>query len=285
MSELKLKKLTSTNLSTIDRSTISSRKKLIKHKKSKSIESKENFIPYYKGFLKNNPNNKHIIIKRKEYHIPFCYEEKRFIWQNLNNIKIVDYNEKRNSKKRIYIKGNLEGGFINFLLKNKNNNTILNEINEFKDLLKNQKKKIENKNFGLKSCRVIIPENNYDKEDYYFKPQKKILKKNINILNSTGSMESLFNRTELTPPIRGRKKIEQKSINLFSVDYNIMKFPKKNYRKSNHRNYFDHISFSFQNNNIPIQRSISANDNYINYNRNQILEYNNIGKKNQNSEN
>ena len=88
-------------------------------------------------------------------------------------------------------------------------------------------------------------------------------------------MGSIFERTEITPPKRGRKKIEIKSINLFSNDNKIIDEPKKNYRMSYHRNYFDHISSSFSS---KIQRSVSVKNN-LNYYINKNHKFNDIQKK------
>ena len=88
-------------------------------------------------------------------------------------------------------------------------------------------------------------------------------------------MDSLFERTEIIPPKRGRKKIEIKSINLFSNDNKIIGEPKKNYRMSYHRNYFDHISSSFSS---KIPRSVSVKNN-LNYYINKNHKFNDIQKK------
>jgi hypothetical protein len=95
MSNLTFKKKINRKFSTIEENTISSSNKLVKSRKSNSIDNNE-FIPYYKSYLKNNLKlNTSLIIKKKEYNIPFCYEEKRFKWQknliikiNLNFLKI-----------------------------------------------------------------------------------------------------------------------------------------------------------------------------------------------------
>ena len=53
-------------LSIIEQSIISSFNKLVKSRKSNSIDNNEEFIPYYKSYLKNNSKlNSSLIIKRK----------------------------------------------------------------------------------------------------------------------------------------------------------------------------------------------------------------------------
>ena len=272
MSNFTFKKRINKKSSTIDQRTISSSNKLIKSRKSNSINNNEEFIPYYKSYLKNNIKlNSSLIIKRKEYNIPFCYEEKRFKWQKIPCGKDqFEFFENKNRKKRIYIKGNLEGGFIKFLSKNEKKEN-LNKSIDYIHLNNN------NKNFGLNSIRVILPEKNFDKKDYeLIIHKKKCPRVNLNLHHSSrGSMDSLFERTEITPPKRGRKKIDIKSINLFSNDYKIIDEPNKNYRISYHRNYFDHISSTLSS---KIPRSISVK-NSLNYYINKNHKFNDIQKK------
>ena len=271
MSNLTFKKKINRKFSTIEENTISSSNKLVKSRKSNSIDNNE-FIPYYKSYLKNNLKlNTSLIIKKKEYNIPFCYEEKRFKWQNLPyNKNQFDFFEYKNQKKRIYIKGNLNEGLIKFLSKNENKGNLNKSIDSIH--LNNN-----NKNYGLNSIRVILPEKNFDKKDYeLINHKKKFHKDNSNLYHSSkGSMDSLFERTEIIPPKRGRKKIEIKSINLFSNDNKIIGEPKKNYRMSYHRNYFDHISSSFSS---KIPRSVSVKNN-LNYYINKNHKFNDIQKK------
>ena len=105
---------------------------------------------------------------------------------------------------------NLDGGFIKFLSTNKNKEK-LNKSIDYIHLYNN------NKNFELNNIRVILPEKNIDKKDYeLIIHKKKFPWENINFhLSSRGRIGSIFERTEITPPKRGRKKIEINSINLF----------------------------------------------------------------------
>ena len=64
---------------------------------------------------------------------------------NQNQFKFF---ENKNRKKRIYIKGNLDGGFIKFLSTNKNKEN-LNKSIDYIHLYNN------NKNFGLNNIWVI----------------------------------------------------------------------------------------------------------------------------------
>ena len=96
MSDFTFKKHINRKLSSIEESIISSFNKSVKSRKSNSIDNNEEFIPYYKYYLKYNLKlNSSLIIRRKEFNVPFCYEEKRFKWQknliikiNLNFLKI-----------------------------------------------------------------------------------------------------------------------------------------------------------------------------------------------------
>ena len=88
-------------------------------------------------------------------------------------------------------------------------------------------------------------------------------------------MNSLFERSEITPPKRGRKKIEIKSINFFLNDYKIIDKQNKYDRISYHRNYFDHISSTLSS---KISRSVSVKNN-LNYYINKNHKFNDIKKK------
>ncbi len=88
-------------------------------------------------------------------------------------------------------------------------------------------------------------------------------------------MDSLFERTEITRAKRGRKKIENKSINLFSNDYKIIEEQNKNSRISYHKNYFVHISSSMS---LKIPRNVSIK-NRLNYYINKNHKFSDIQKK------
>ena len=168
-------------------------------------------------------------MREKIFH-PFHSGEKRFKWQNLKDSSNPVYIEDLKHKIRIKRIRNdsFDEGLGNYMY-----NKIPTENNKNSYSCRRAKSAcdlahVRNNEF-IRTQRVLLPENNYDKKDnnhhkglkccfndsYDEHEQKRL------ILSSGGSMESLFNRTPMKCKVRAKKKVKNisfdfhGSLNLF----------------------------------------------------------------------
>lgn len=186
------------------------------------------FLNNYYKTPKEKAYQKFKSMREKPFH-PFYSGEKRFKWQNLKDPSNPVYIEDVKNKIRIKRMKNdsLVEGLGNYMYKqipteNNKNSYSCRRAKSACDL-----EHVRNNEF-IRTQRVILPENNYEKTDDYHKGLKCCFNDSYDeqqqkrlILSSGGSMESLLNRTPLKCKVSAKKKVKNisfdfhGSLNLF----------------------------------------------------------------------
>ena len=176
---------------------------------------------YYKT-PKEKAYQKFKSMREKPFH-PFYSGEKRFKWQNLKDPSNPVYIEDLKNKIRIkrmkndsFVEGLGNDMYNKIPIENNKNSYSYRRAKSSCDL-----EHVRNNEF-IRTQRVILPENNYEKidnnyhrglkccfNDSYDEQQQKRL-----ILSSGGSMESLLNRTPLKFKVSAKRKVNNMSFDL-----------------------------------------------------------------------